>query len=193
MRIVSSRPGSSPMIRRCPDSCFVLAPDQTMGVERERPSGRHMPDRLVDLEQGTVSRAIYSDAAIYQLEIERIFARCWLFVGHETQIPQPGDYVTTFMGEEPVIVWRDTRGRVHAFLNTCRHRGNRVCLYERGNAASFTCSYHGWTYDNEGSLIGVPFHTEAYYGELDRSGLGLSEVPHLEVYGGMIFATWDAE
>jgi phenylpropionate dioxygenase-like ring-hydroxylating dioxygenase large terminal subunit len=151
-----------------------------------------MADRLVDLQTGAVSRAIYSDEEIYQLEIERIFARCWLCIGHETLVPEPGDYLTTYMGEDPVIVWRDGAGRVHGFLNTCRHRGNRVCLFDRGNASSFTCSYHGWSYDSEGKLVGVPFHNEAYYGELDRSGLGLIEVPKLAVYGGMIFASWDA-
>src|SRR6059036_3571614 len=107
-----------------------------------------MADRLVDLATCAVSRAIYSDEAIYQREMERVFARCWLFLGHEVQIPQSGDYLTTTMGEDPVILWRATNGAVRAFLNTCRHRGNRVCLYERGNAGSFTCSYHGWSYDS---------------------------------------------
>ncbi len=151
-----------------------------------------MGERFVDLETGAVSRAIYSDDAIYQRELEQIFARCWLLIGHERQLPRPGDYLTSFMGEDPVIVWRDGDGRVHAYLNTCRHRGNRVCLYERGNAASLTCSYHGWSYDSSGTLIGVPFHNEAYFGELDRSGLGLIEAPRLQSYGGMIFASWDA-
>jgi phenylpropionate dioxygenase-like ring-hydroxylating dioxygenase large terminal subunit len=151
-----------------------------------------MPERLVDLTTGAVSRAIYSDEAIYQQEIQRIFARCWLYLGHETLLPQPGDFLTTVMGEDPVIVWRDGAGNVHAFLNTCRHRGNQVCLYERGNATSFTCSYHGWSYDSEGKLIGVPFHNEAYYGELDRTSLGLVEIPKLQLYGGMIFGCGDA-
>ena len=99
-----------------------------------------MTDRLVDLASGIVSRRIYSDGAIYQRELERIFARCWLYLGHESQVPRPGDFLTTTMGEDPVVLWRDANGRLRAFLNTCRHRGNRLCMYERGNAASVTCA-----------------------------------------------------
>jgi len=152
-----------------------------------------MSERLVDLTTGEVSRRIYSDEAIYQREMERIFARCWLFLGHESQMPNPGDYLTTTMGEDPVVVWRDARGQPHAFLNTCRHRGNRLCMYERGNATAFTCSYHGWTYTSDGTLSGVPYHTDAYLDELDRTGWGLIETPKLASYGGMVFASWDAD
>ena len=152
-----------------------------------------MNGKLVDLERGEVSRRIYSDEAVYRREIERIFARCWLFLGHESQIPEPGDYLTTYMGEDPVILWRDPNGRPRAFLNTCRHRGNRLCLYERGNASAFTCSYHGWTYNGEGKLTGVPYHVEAYFDELDRDRWGLIQTPRLTSYGGMVFGSWDPD
>ena len=148
---------------------------------------------LADLQSGQVSRLIYSDDSIYRQELERIFACCWLFLGHESMLPQPGDYLTTWMGEDPIIVCRDAEGRVHALLNSCRHRGNRVCLFERGNASVFTCSYHGWSYNTAGQLTGVPFHTEAYYGELDRDRLGLAEVPRLQSYGGLLFGCWDPD
>lgn len=150
------------------------------------------PQHVVDLETGLISRGIYSDGETYDLEMERIFHRCWLFLGHESQIPRPGDFVTNYTGEDPVIVWRDARGAIHAFLNTCLHRGNKVCLYDAGRAASLTCSYHGWTYDSEGKLVGVPFFEEAYYGELDRENWGLVEVPKVASYEGLIFGCWDA-
>jgi nitrite reductase/ring-hydroxylating ferredoxin subunit len=148
---------------------------------------------LVDVERGLISRRIFSDEAIYQQELEHIFARCWLFLGHESLIPQPGDYLTNFMGEDSVIVCRDPRGRVRAFLNTCRHRGNRVCLFDRGNTTTFTCSYHGWSYNTEGRLTGVPFFREAYHEQLDKAQWGLAEVPRLATYGGLIFGCWDAD
>jgi phenylpropionate dioxygenase-like ring-hydroxylating dioxygenase large terminal subunit len=104
---------------------------------------------LVDLERRTVSPRVFTDPEVYRAEQERIFARCWLYVAHESQIPQPGDFVTNYMGEEPVIVCRDADGRVRVFLNSCRHRGMRVCRMDAGNTRMFHCPYHGWTY-NEG-------------------------------------------
>jgi phenylpropionate dioxygenase-like ring-hydroxylating dioxygenase large terminal subunit len=148
---------------------------------------------LVDTRKGTVSRLVYSDAAVYEREMERVFARCWQFLGHDCYIPNPGDYLATYMGEDPVILWRDDTGQPHAFLNTCRHRGNRICLFEKGNAPTFTCGYHGWSYNSRGQLIGVPFHTEAYYDDFDRDAWGLAEAPRLATYGGLIFACWDLE
>ena len=112
-------------------------------------------ERYVKLEDGLVSRKIFFDPEIYQIELERIFARCWLFLGHESQIPEPGDYMTAYMGEDPILVCRGNDGTVRAFLNSCRHRGMKVCRADRGNARQFTCSFHGWTYTNSGELRGV--------------------------------------
>ena len=146
---------------------------------------------LVDADKGLVSRRIFIERDIYEQELEQIFARCWLFLCHESQIPEPGDFFSTYMGEDPVLVMRDTGGKVNAFLNVCRHRGNRVCRADVGNAASFTCSYHGWTYGNDGRLTGVPYLQEAYYGQLDRSKWGLIPVAQIDSYKGLFFATFD--
>jgi phenylpropionate dioxygenase-like ring-hydroxylating dioxygenase large terminal subunit len=127
---------------------------------------------LVDLKTGQISREIFVNEAIYQEELERIFARAWLFVGHESQIPNPGDFAVSGMGEESMILCRDRAGEVHVFLNSCRHRGMKVCRYDEGNTAVFTCPYHGWSYGTDGRLVGVPFFREAYRSALDRSQWG---------------------
>jgi 3-phenylpropionate/trans-cinnamate dioxygenase subunit alpha len=148
---------------------------------------------LVDCERGLVSRRIFIEPEIYEDELKQIFACCWLFLCHDTQIPLPGDFFTTYMGEDPVLVLRDSDGQVHAFLNICRHRGNRLCRADSGNAASFTCADHGWTYRNDGRLTGVPYLKEAYHNELDRGRWGLVSVAQLDNYKGLWFATFDPE
>jgi phenylpropionate dioxygenase-like ring-hydroxylating dioxygenase large terminal subunit len=149
--------------------------------------------RLVDSELGLVSRRIYIEPGIYEAEQKQIFARCWLFLCHESQIPRPGDFVTAYMGEDPVLVVRDSNGEIQAFLNVCRHRGNRLCRADSGNAASFTCAYHGWTYRNDGSLVGVPQLKEFYFDEFDRGEWGLLPVAQLDNHRGLIFATFDPD
>src|ERR1043166_2685448 len=146
---------------------------------------------MVDLQSGRISREIFVNDAIYRQELERLFARAWLFVGHESQIPNPGDFAVSGMGEESVILCRDRGGQVHVFLNSCRHRGMKVCRYDEGNTAVFTCPYHGWSYDADGRLVGVPFFREAYHSELDRSQWGLVEVAQLRRYKGTVWASWD--
>ena len=117
-----------------------------------------------------ISGKLYCDPAIYREEFERIWHREWIYVAHESEVPEAGDYVTRQIGLQPVIVSRDEDGGVHLMLNRCTHRGNTVCQSERGNAHAFRCAYHGWTFNNRGDLVGVPY--SAGYGKsFRREGL----------------------
>ena len=148
---------------------------------------------LVDTEKGTVDRRIFSDQDIYELELERIFARAWNFMAHDSQIPNPGDFFMTFIGEDRVIVVRDNDGNPQILVNSCRHRGNAICRADEGHSTSFMCTYHGWTYDLKGNLVGVPGFKEVYHEELDRESWGLIKAAYVDTYKGYIFATFDSD
>jgi phenylpropionate dioxygenase-like ring-hydroxylating dioxygenase large terminal subunit len=144
---------------------------------------------VIDPDTGKLDRRIFSDEAVYDDEMEKIFGRAWLMIGHESLVPNVDDFFHTYMGEDPVILTRDGEGRLHALLNMCRHRGNRVVRCDDGNAKRFMCTYHGWTYRNDGALEYVPGEAQAYYDALDRPSLGLIEAC-VETYAGIVFATW---
>jgi 3-phenylpropionate/trans-cinnamate dioxygenase alpha subunit len=148
---------------------------------------------LVDWESGLISGRIFADDWIYEVELERLFMRSWLFLAHETQIPEYGDFISTYMGADPILVVRQRDGSVKAFLNACRHRGMGICRADGGNAKTFVCPFHGWTYDASGSLRTVPNLDSGYQHELDRSKWGLVRVPRVETYKGLIFGCFDPD
>jgi len=143
------------------------------------------------VQDGRVHRAVYTDPDLFELEMERVFGRAWLCIGHDSQIPRPGDFVTTRMGRQPVIMVRQRDGSVRVLYNRCTHRGATVCSLARGNAKSFTCPYHGWTYGVDGTLQGVPVPEGYDAGFKDRmkSELGLTEVARVSNYRGFVFAS----
>lgn len=141
------------------------------------------PTPLVD------SSAFY-DEAVYQRELNVIFRRTWLFVGHESMIPNPGDFITTYMADDAVIVCRDKESNVRVLLNKCRHRGNKVCQFDKGNANIFRCSYHGWSYNTDGQLRHVPLGESAYGALFDKDNMSLVS-PRVATHKGLIFACWD--
>ncbi|MBE3604356.1 Rieske 2Fe-2S domain-containing protein, partial [bacterium] len=139
-----------------------------------------------------VNGRLYYDPAIFQDEIEKIWRREWLYVAHESEIPEPGDYVTRRMGLDPVIVARDEDGGVNLMLNRCTHRGNTVCQSERGNSHAFRCAYHGWTFNNRGDLMGVPY-AAGYDESFRKADFPLARVPRVGTYRGLIFASLSAD
>jgi p-cumate 2,3-dioxygenase alpha subunit len=141
--------------------------------------------------QGTflVHRSALTSKEIFELERERIFDRCWLYVGHDSEIPNPGDFRRRTVAERPLFMVRGADAKIRVFLNTCRHRGALVCQQDEGNAESFMCFYHGWSYNAQGELTGVP--DLAGYGEgFNLAERGLAEPPHVDSYRGMIFVNF---
>jgi phenylpropionate dioxygenase-like ring-hydroxylating dioxygenase large terminal subunit len=145
---------------------------------------------VIDAETGRLDRRIFVDEDVYREEMEKVFGRAWVMVAHTSLVPKPHDFFLSYIGEDPVIVTRDADDKIHVMLNMCRHRGNRVVRADDGNAKSFMCTYHGWTYNSDGCLNYIPGEKEAYYSEIDKSGLGLIEAK-VDTYAGLIFATWD--
>lgn len=142
-------------------------------------------DQLVRDEQ--VHGSLYTDPAIFEAELRNIWFKTWVYVGHESEVPQANDYVMKSIGPEPILMTRGKDGAVHLLHNRCPHRGNRVCMTDRGSARSFTCPYHGWTFSNDGALKGYPFPSG--YEGVNREQLGLGRVARMGSYRGFIFAS----
>jgi len=140
-----------------------------------------------------VHGSLYTDPRIFADELARIWYRTWVYVGHVSEIRQPGDYVRKSIGLQDVIMTRAADGGVHLLLNRCAHRANLVCEADRGNSKSFRCPYHGWTYRNTGELIGFPFN-QGYGGKGTIEGeLSLASVPRIDSHQGFVFASMAAD
>ncbi|MFF1834845.1 Rieske 2Fe-2S domain-containing protein [Streptomyces sp. NPDC058231] len=142
------------------------------------------------VQENRVHGSVYTSPEIFRREMDTIFRTGWVYVAHESEVSERGDYLTRRIGSNPVVVARGKDGRVRVLLNRCTHRANRLCNAEKGNASSFRCPYHGWTFSNDGSLTAVPMRTG--YGEdfqRVRSELGLARAPRVDSYGGFVFAS----
>ena len=149
----------------------------------------------VDPEAGTfrVARRAFIDEAVFRAERERIFDRCWLYLGHASELKKKGAFVTRSVGGRSLIFNRDAGGEVHAFLNACPHRGATVCREKTGVAKNFACAYHGWVFGADGKLRDLPGKDEAYAEGFNDDGCAdLVPVPRLEAYGDFWFVCFDA-
>jgi phenylpropionate dioxygenase-like ring-hydroxylating dioxygenase large terminal subunit len=138
-----------------------------------------------------VHGSLYTDPTIFQEELHKIWYRTWVYVGHESEVPTANDYVMKSIGPEPIIMTRDRENKIHLLHNRCPHRGNRVCMTDKGNARTFTCPYHGWTFANDGTLRGYPFPSG--YEGVERKQLGLGTVARIASYKGFVFGSFAAE
>jgi phenylpropionate dioxygenase-like ring-hydroxylating dioxygenase large terminal subunit len=153
----------------------------------------HTIQTLRDLvKQDRVHRDVYEDPDIFELEMERVFGRSWVFVGHESQVKKPGDYFCSWVGVQPVVMARHTDGKVHVFHNRCSHRGVKVVNEVQGNAKLLRCMFHGWTYHTNGELAGVT-QPEGYPKGFvfDPVEMGMPRVPRQESYCGFVFVSLD--
>lgn len=141
----------------------------TQLVERQKPG--------FSLEQ-----AFYKDEEIYERDVDRVFLNSWLYAGHDSEIPEVGDYFLFNFATESVIVIRSGEDEIHALLNVCRHRGSRVCVESKGCAKRLMCRYHAWTYELNGDLVAARTMSEPF----DKSDFGLHKI-HVERLDGMIF------
>jgi phenylpropionate dioxygenase-like ring-hydroxylating dioxygenase large terminal subunit len=142
------------------------------------------------VREDRVHTSLYTDPAIFAAEIERIFNTTWVWVAHDSELPNKNDWITTFVGRQPVIVNRDKAGVVRVMLNRCRHRGATICEAKKGNAPGFVCPYHAWTYGTDGSLKGLPMPKG--YKDFDKSDYTLVNL-RVESYRGLIFATFNED
>lgn len=151
--------------------------------------------RLPRRDGSRVPYAYFTSGEIYRLEQEKIFrGRTWNFLGLDAEIPNPGDFKSTFIGDTPVVMTRTDNGEIVSWVNKCAHRGAIVCRLPKGNAREHTCVYHQWNYNSNGDLIGVPFRR----GHGEMSGMPKSFKPadhglqrlRTETYRGLVFATF---
>jgi nitrite reductase/ring-hydroxylating ferredoxin subunit len=150
-------------------------------------------DELINMDRKEVSLRALSDKSLYELELEQLFGKVWNLLGHESEIPNAGDYVVRPIGEDQVIVARDRDDKIYASLNVCEHRGMRVALSEQGNSLVHRCIYHGWAYKPNGDFIGAPVPRAKMHGDIcEKAELGLKQA-RVALYGGLIFATWEQD
>lgn len=147
------------------------------------------------VRQGLIPAHLYNDHDTFEHERDRLFSRAWTFLAHESEIPQPNDYVVRNILDDSFLVTRDGDGVVHVMFNMCVHRGMQVCRAERGTARTFRCPYHAWTFANDGTLAGLPFHLDAYGGDdgFIKDGQALLHAPSVAIHNGMIFASLDPD
>ncbi len=140
-------------------------------------------------------RDIFTNPDLFDLEMEHIFEGNWVYLAHESQIPNPNDYYTTSIGRQPVVITRDKTGKLHAVINVCAHRGAMLCRRKHGNKVSFTCPFHGWTFSNTGKLLKVKDEkTTQYPPQFAKNGShDLTPVARFESYRGFLFGSLKAD
>ena len=158
------------------------------------PKLKSMSEYLIeDKEKGDyrLHRSAFTDEALFELEMKHIFEGNWIYLAHESQIPDNNDFYSTHLGRQPIFIARNRQGELNAFINSCSHRGAMLCRHKRGNKATYTCPFHGWTFNNSGKLLKVKDPEDAGYPEsFNKKGShDLKKVPRFESYKGFLFGS----
>jgi benzoate/toluate 1,2-dioxygenase alpha subunit len=164
-----------------------IYPDKNQNV-------RNLDDFLVENHETgdhRLHRSAFTDEALFELEMKHIFEGNWIYLAHESQIPANNDYYTTHIGRQPVVIARNRQGQLNAFINACSHRGATLCRHKRGNKATYTCPFHGWTFNNSGKLLKVKDPEGAGYPDcFNKEGShDLKKVARFESYRGFLFGS----
>ncbi len=150
-----------------------------------------------DQEKGIYrcKREMFTDPVLFEMEMKHIFEGNWIYLAHESQIPEKNDYYTVTMGRQPVFIARNRAGELNAFINACSHRGATLCRFKSGNKATYTCPFHGWTFDTNGKLLKVKDPIEAGYPDsFNCSGShDLKKIARFESYRGFLFGSLNAD
>ena len=162
------------------------------GVE-QRLAGMLVEDK--DQHIYRLHRAAFTDAELFDLEMKHIFEGNWIYLAHESQIPNVNDYFTTQIGRQPIVITRNKAGELNALINACSHRGATLCRHKKGNKANFTCTFHGWTFNNSGKLLKVKDGSDAGYPESFNKDCShdLKKVARFESYRGFLFGSLNAD
>ena len=156
---------------------------------------RNIEELKALVHENKVHRDVYIDPEIYELEMDRVWGKAWIFIGHESQVPSAGDFYSTLLGREPVLMVRQTSGEVRVLHNRCAHKGAKVTGRTQGNCKGFRCPYHGWTYRLDGRLAGVPAR-KGYDGtpfDMKDPEFAMPQVAQADSYRGFVFATLDPD
>ncbi|WP_156292875.1 Rieske 2Fe-2S domain-containing protein [Serratia oryzae] len=152
---------------------------------------------VIDKEKGIYrcNRAIFTDESLFELEMKAIFEGNWIYLAHESQIAEPGDYYTLTMGRQPIIITRDHNGQLHGMINSCSHRGAMLASRKSGNKTSFTCPFHGWTFNNAGNLLKAKDEKSGAYPPCFKQAGShdLKHLPHFASYHGFLFGSLNAD
>ncbi|WP_342043295.1 aromatic ring-hydroxylating oxygenase subunit alpha [Bacillus sp. OTU2372] len=164
-------------------------------TSQQNSNGVLTKERLDDIkekfDQGLYPQWLFSDPYVFELERDKVFGYTWQYLGHESELKEPDDYVTRWLMDDPVLLVKNKQGEINVFLNSCSHRGTHLCTADMGNRKTFTCPFHGWSFNTDGKLVGVVAGNRVFGNKMVKPEWNLRKIPRVETYKGLIFGNLD--